>query len=127
MMNCCPTVSAKYPLLPQALLFCRPFFLWQMCLLCTAILSSLLTAQYSMVDSGAHSEGHLTGKEATSHLVLDILLTVVTFLTPAIVIVVQVTCGMIVGMALRPHAASESKLSETRCRGCSQYVAQPEL
>jgi hypothetical protein len=66
-----------------------------MCLLCTAILSSLLTAQYSMADSGTHRETPLTGKEATSRLVLDILLTVVTFLTPAIVIVLQVTCGMI--------------------------------
>ena len=62
----------------------------QACLLCIAILSSLLTSEYARSEVIGLNGLPDPGSGQDSRLVLDVLLTAATFAVPAIVMAVQV-------------------------------------
>ncbi len=68
---------------------CPPSVL-QTCLLCTAILSSLLTAQHSAVEGIAIDGTAASHKKASTGVFLDVLITCSTFVVPALLMLTQV-------------------------------------
>jgi hypothetical protein len=64
----------------------------QTCLLSTAVLSSLLTAQYTALEAGVSTEALAAHNSASARVLVDILLTGSGFIVPTIVLFSQVVC-----------------------------------